>query len=184
MSSSSFSTTDHHLGRLIEFLRESRDLDDTLVFVLSDNGASSEGGPDGSVNDVRPWNMAARPLDEAAARLDEIGGPRCHNNYPWGWTVAHVLSFRFRRSGEHRGTGSLLVDGAVVGEAEIPQFTPIRFSITGAGLTCGYGLEPAVTDDYRAPFRFTGRLLRVVLEVEGTAYRDPDGEARIAIQTQ
>ena len=38
---------------------------------------------------------------------------------------------------EHRGTGALLVDGAVVGEAEIPRFTPTRFSLTAAGLTCG-----------------------------------------------
>ena len=72
----------------------------------------------------------------------------------------------------------------MVGECAIDQFTPTRFSITGAGLTCGHGLEPAVTDDYQAPFRFTGRLHRVVVEVEGAEYRDPEGEARTAILTQ
>ena len=449
------SHTDHHLGRLLAFLEETGDVDDTLVFVLSDNGASSEGGPFGSLNDGRPWNMAPRPLEEALARLDEIGGPRCHNNYPWGWTIAgntpfrrwkrevheggvadplivhwprgigrrgelrrqyvhaidlvptvldvlhhappraiagveqrpiegtsfadsfadahapsrhetqyyemfgcralyhrgwkavtyrqiqdarhnfdddpwelydverdpsechdlaseqpgklaelverwwteaekyqvlpldsrafselvlerpsqvpvrsrhvyypgcamvpepaaanvrnrshviaaeveiaadgvegvllamgsllggfalyvrdgrlryvhnfvgmeehriwsdveltagrHSLVFRFARSGEHCGTGTLLIDDRVVAEGEIPRFTPTRFSITGAGLTCGYGLEPAVTDDYEAPFPFSGRLLRVVVEVDGGPYRDPDGEARVAIVTQ
>jgi arylsulfatase len=94
------------------------------------------------------------------------------------------LGFRFERSGEHQGTGWLLVDGVVVGEAPIPQFTPARFSITGAGLTCGYALEPAVSDEFAAPFRFTGRLYRVVVEVDGDEYRDPEGEARAAIRSQ
>src|SRR5262249_54542461 len=82
------SHADDQLGRLIAFLEETADLERTLLLVLSDNGASSEGGPTGSVNDARPWNLAPRPLDEALQRIDEIGGPRRHNNYPWGWTVA------------------------------------------------------------------------------------------------
>jgi len=449
------SHTDHHLGRLLAFLEETGDLDDTLVVALSDNGASSEGGPHGSVNDLRPWNLLARPLDEALARVDEIGGPRCHNNYPWGWTVAgntpfrrwkrevheggvadplivhwprriaargdlrrqyvhaidvaptilelvgvdppaaidgvaqrplegtsfaytfaapaaperhttqyyemfgcraiyhrgwkavtyhplqdqtlsfdddswelydvtkdptechdlaaaepaqlrelvdlwwaeaakyqvlpldnralselvlerpsqvpqrsryiyypgmaavpeaaavnvrnrshtisaevdiptggaegvlvaqgsllggwslyvkdgllryvhnlagaeehrvtsdvvltpgpHTLGFRFARTGEHQGTGTLLVDGAPVGGAEIPRFTPTRFSLTGAGLTCGRNPGLAVTDDYRVPFAFTGLIRHVVIEVEGPPFRDPDGEAQAAIMTR
>jgi len=449
------SHADHHLGRLITFLERVGDFENTLVFVLSDNGASSEGGPTGSLNDVRPWNMVPRPFDEALAHLDQIGGPRCHNNYPWGWTVAgntpfrrwkrevheggvadplivhwprgistrgamrrqyvhaidvlptvldvlgieppaviagveqraiegtsfahtfeaadaasrrdtqyyemfgcraiyhrgwkavtyhplqdprqsferdrwelydierdlsechdlaaehpeklqelialwwseaeryqalpldnralselvfdrppsipprtryvyhagmsmvpeavavnvrnrshlisaevdvaderaegvllaqgsilggwsffvshgalhyvhnfvgmeehrvssglvltpgsHTLAFRFTRTGEHCGTGALLVDGAVVGEAEIPRFTPTRFSLTGAGLTCGHSGPLPVTDDYQAPFRFTGRLHRIVVDVEGSPHLDPEDEARFAITTQ
>jgi arylsulfatase len=96
----------------------------------------------------------------------------------------HTLAFRFSRRGEHQGTGALLIDGQVVGEGAVPRFTPARFSITGAGLTCGYGLAPAVTDDYEAPFAFTGRLERVIVEVDGGPYRDPEGEARLAITTQ
>jgi arylsulfatase A-like enzyme len=449
------SHTDHHVGRLLGFLEETGDLENTLVLALSDNGASSEGGPHGSVNDVRPWNMVERPIEEAVRRVDEIGGPRCHNNYPWGWTVAgntpfrrwkrevheggvadplvvhwprgiaargevrrqyvhaidvaptilellgveppaaldgvaqrplegtsfaytlnaaaaaerhttqyyemfgcraiyhrgwkavtyhpiqspvpsfdedcwelydlardptechdlagaeparlhelvalwwseaerfqvlpldnralselvlerpsevppraryvyypggaavpevaavnvrnrshtitaevdvpargaegvllalgsllggwslyvkdgrlryvhsfagleehrvtsdvpippgpHALGFRFTRTGEHCGAGALLLDGAVVGEAAIPRFTPTRFSLTGAGLTCGHDPGLPVTDDYRAPFRFTGRLRRVVVEVEGGPFRDAEGEARVAIAAQ
>jgi arylsulfatase A-like enzyme len=448
------SHTDDQIGRLVATLAETGDLDDTLLVVLSDNGASSEGGPFGSLNDLRPWNMAPRPVDEALARIDEIGGPRCHNNYPWGWTVAgntpfrrwkrevheggvadpllvhwprgiaargeirrqyvhaidvvptvlevvgvpepaelngveqrpiegtsfaytftdataperhdtqyyemfgcraiyhrgwkavtyrmimdlrenfdddpwelyhvaqdvsetrdlaaehpeklaelkalwwreaerfqvlpldnralselvlerphlvpprrryvytphggmvpevvavnvrnrshqiaaevemaagdegvllamgslfggfaffvkqrrlhwvhnlvgmtehrivatselpagrHVLSFRFERDGEHRGTGRLLVDDQVVGEGFVDSFTPARFTITGAGLTCGWALEPAVCDDFAAPFRFTGKLARVVVEVDGPEFRDPEGEARAAIVSQ
>jgi arylsulfatase A-like enzyme len=449
------SHTDAQLGRLLAALDETGDLENTLVLVLSDNGASSEGGPQGSVNDVRLWNVVERSVEEALARIDEIGGPRCHNNYPWGWTVAgntpfrrwkrevheggvadplivhwprgirargeirrqyvhaidvaptilevagiappaelggvpqrpidgtsfaytfdapdvperhdtqyyemfgcraiyqrgwkavtyhpiqdpaqtfdddrwelydvtrdpsechdlaareperlrelvalwwaeaerhqvlpldnralselvlerptnvpdrrrwvyypgtspvpevaavsvrnrshrieaaveipaggaegvliaqgsllggwsfyvkdgrlcwvhnlsgleehrvtattrlapgpHTLGFRFTRTGDHRGTGTLLVDGVAVGEGEIPRFTPTRFSLTGAGLTCGRGDGLPVTDDYAAPFVFTGRLDRVVIEVDGPEYRDPEGEARAAVTTQ
>src|SRR5262249_39188875 len=97
------SHTDHHLGRLLAFLDTTGDLSNTLVVALSDNGASSEGGPTGSLNDLRPWNMAGHPVGDALARLDEIGGPRCHNNYPWGWTVAGNTPFRRWKREVHEG---------------------------------------------------------------------------------
>jgi arylsulfatase len=450
------SHTDHHLGRLVRFLADTGDLDNTLLFVLSDNGASSEGGPTGSVNDVRLWNLAPRPRREALARIDEIGGPRFHNNYPWGWTMAgntpfkrwkrevheggvadplivhwpngraaggavrrqyvhaidilptvletigmeapatvdgvdqdgpiegtsfaytfdgadepgrhhtqyyemfgcqalydrgwkavtyhpiqldepgldkvgwelyhvaedlsechdlageerdrldalvarwweeaeryhvlpldnrplssfvmekpilvperreyvyragaaavpeavavnvrnrshvvtcevevpdggaegvllamgsllggwclyvqdgrlrylhsnsgweehritaerpvpaggHSFAFRFTKTGEHAGTGTLLVDAEVVGEGEIPHFTPTRFSLHGGGLTCGYDGGLPVTEEYPAPFPFAGRLERVVVTVEGPPFVDPEGEAEVAVTTQ
>lgn len=450
------SHTDHHVGRLVEALSQTGDLDNTMIFVLSDNGASSEGGPIGSLNDVRTWNIMPNSLEEAMERIDEIGGPLCHNNYPWGWTVAgntpfkrwkrevheggtadplivhwprglagaagglrrqyvhaidlmptvfdavgiespsvlngvpqrpveglsflgsflepdspsarttqyfemfgcraiyhrgwkavtyrpmmvtdpgfdsdlwelyhveddpsechdlageeperlhqmierwwleagryqvlpldnrpfsdfvlerpssvpardqyvyypdttavpemaavnvknrshmitadvdlgsgpahgvllsqgsvlggwcfyvlegklryvhnlastvlhyvtsdevidpgrHSLAFRFDKTGEHRGTGSVLVDGRVVGQGDIPRFTPVRFSLTGAGLTCGYSGGLPVTSDFAAPFRFTGVIHSVTVNVEGEAFVDPEGEAEAAIITQ
>ncbi len=449
------SHTDNEIGRLLDGLAQVGDLENTLVFVLSDNGASSEGGPQGSVNDVRLWNVAPRTVAEALDRIEEIGGPMCHNNYPWGWTVAgntpfrrwkrevheggvadplivswparldssgglrnqyvhaidlvptildlldvdppstingvnqspiegmsfaasfddpswpsahntqyyemfgcraiyhqgwkavtyhpiqdtrvgfdedqwelynvevdpsechdlaaahpdrlrelvdrwwieaakyqvlpldnrpfssfvferptgvpdrdhyeyfadaasvpevvavnvrnrshritaevevpasgvegvilaqgsglggwalyvvngalryvhnyvglerctisskaalgpgpHTLAFTFIKSADHRGRGALYVDGARVAEAEIPRFTPNRFSLTGAGLTCGYSNGLPVTDEYEAPFRFTGRLIRVVVDVDGDAFTDPEAEAAIAIASQ
>ena len=95
--------TDHHLGRLVDFLEATGDLDNTVLIVLSDNGASSEGGPVGSVNDIRPWNMAPRTVEEGIERIDEIGGPLCHNNYPWGWTVAGNTPFRRWKREVHEG---------------------------------------------------------------------------------
>ena len=44
-----------------------------------------------------------RPVDEALDRLDEIGGPRIHNNYPWGWTVAGNTPFRRWKRETHEG---------------------------------------------------------------------------------
>jgi arylsulfatase len=97
------SHTDHELGRLIDRLDELGELDDTVIVVLSDNGASSEGGPVGSVNDARVWNALPRTVEEADERLEEIGGPRLHNNYPWGWTVAGNTPFRRWKRETHEG---------------------------------------------------------------------------------
>jgi arylsulfatase len=97
------SHADEQLGRVVDFLDRTGDLDRTLLMVLSDNGASSEGGVTGSINDVRPWNLADRPVDEALDRIDELGGPWLHNNYPWGWTVAGNTPFRRWKREVHEG---------------------------------------------------------------------------------
>ena len=97
------SHTDHELGRLVDRLAAMGELDDTITIVLSDNGASSEGGPTGSLNDVRVWNALPRTVEEADERLEEIGGPRIHNNYPWGWTVAGNTPFRRWKRETHEG---------------------------------------------------------------------------------
>jgi arylsulfatase A-like enzyme len=97
------SHTDDQIGRLIDRLEQQGELDRTLVMVLSDNGASSEGGLHGSLNDARSWNLIGTTVEEADARLDEIGGPRIHNNYPWGWTVAGNTPFRRWKRETHEG---------------------------------------------------------------------------------
>jgi arylsulfatase A-like enzyme len=89
---------------------------------------------------------------------------------------AHELAFAFESHGDFSGTGRLLLDGAVVGEAEIPTTTPVRYSISGAGLTCGWEQGPPVGSGYEAPFRCTGTLHRVVVEVDGIGHRDPEAE--------
>jgi len=96
----------------------------------------------------------------------------------------HSLGFRFERTGPNRGTATLTVDGDVVGEGEIDRFTPMRWNLVGAGLRCGADPGLPVCDDYAAPFRFTGTLHRVVLEVFGAEKVDPKAEAEIAIARQ
>jgi hypothetical protein len=85
----------------------------------------------------------------------------------------HELSYTFTKTKGFAGTGTLRVDGRVVGEGEIPHFTPMSFSGTGGGLTCGYEVGPAVGDDYFAPFRCNATIRRVVVEVSGEHERDP-----------
>jgi arylsulfatase len=95
-----------------------------------------------------------------------------------------TLAFRFAKTGEHAGTGTLLIDGSACGSVQIDKFTPTRFSITGEGLCCGYDAGMPVCRDYRTPFRFTGTIRRVVVEVDGPVYVDPAGEAELSIRAQ
>lgn len=95
--------TDAQLARLLAFLDELGELDDTLVMVVSDNGASAEGGPQGSINDVRLTNLDPAGTPEMLTRIDEIGGPSAHNNYPWGWTLAGNTPLRRWKREVHQG---------------------------------------------------------------------------------
>jgi arylsulfatase A-like enzyme len=97
------SYTDEQLGRVVDFLAELGELDDTLLVVVSDNGASAEGGAEGSINDVRLSNLDPASVDEMYDRLEEIGGPSTHNNYPWGWTLAGNTPFRRWKREVHDG---------------------------------------------------------------------------------
>ncbi len=97
------SYTDAQLARVLEFLEQTGDRDDTLVILVSDNGASSEGGVNGSINDNRLQNVDPAGPAELERRIDELGGPTAHNNYPWGWTMAGNTPFKRWKREVHEG---------------------------------------------------------------------------------
>jgi arylsulfatase A-like enzyme len=97
------SHTDEQVARVLGFVEDLGEADNTIVVVVSDNGASSEGGADGSINDVRLLNMDPAGTEEMFGRLEEIGGPLSHNNYPWGWTMAGNTPFRRWKREVHQG---------------------------------------------------------------------------------
>jgi Sulfatase len=88
------SHTDHEIGRLLEFLEESGQLDNTIVVLLSDNGASGEGGPNGSVNENKFFNGIPDTIEENLQYLDELGSPATYNHYPVGWAWAFDTPFK------------------------------------------------------------------------------------------
>ena len=90
----------------------------------------------------------------------------------------HTLAFHFTRTGAHRGVGTLFIDGRTVGEGEIPRTVPYVIETSGEGLCCGYDSGLPVTPDYQAPFRFTGRIDQVLVELEDAPAK-PDPEARL-----
>jgi arylsulfatase len=95
------------------------------------------------------------------------------------------LGFEFDAEGMFKGGSSrLTIDGEVVAEGEIPRYTPVRWSITDAGQTCGEDAGSAVTPRYEAPFRFTGTLHRVVVDVSGDTHVDPDEAVESKLRTQ
>ena len=97
------SYTDHHFGRVVKFLEEIGELDDTLFLLISDNGASSEGGPVGSLNEMMFFNNAPESIDENLERIDELGGPNVFNHDAWGWTNAGNTPFRRWKRETYRG---------------------------------------------------------------------------------
>ncbi len=98
-----FEHTDHQIGRLLHFLDGLGELDNTLIMVISDNGASAEGGPHGSVNENKFFNNVPDDLAQNLAAIDELGGPKYFNHYPWGWTFAGNTPFRRWKRETYRG---------------------------------------------------------------------------------
>lgn len=94
---------DRQIARLTAFLEESGMVDDTLVLVLSDNGASQEGGPAGFVNAMGPFNAQPESMDDKLARLDDVGGPGTHANFPWGWSMAANTPLKRYKQNTHGG---------------------------------------------------------------------------------
>ena len=94
---------DHHIGELIGFLKEIGEYDNTLIMVISDNGASAEGGPTGSVNENKFFNNVPDNLEQNLAAIDDIGGPKYFNHYPWGWTWAGNTPYKRWKRETYRG---------------------------------------------------------------------------------
>ncbi len=88
------SHTDAQIGRLLDGLEQLGVLDDTIVMLMSDNGASAEGGRIGSVNEHRFAFGGTDALEDNLAAIDDLGGPRAYNHYPWGWAWAGNTPFR------------------------------------------------------------------------------------------
>jgi len=95
--------TDHQIGRLIDGLRTLGQLDNTVLLVMTDNGASQEGGPFGVMHEMKFFNGILETPDEAIERIDDIGGPHSHTNYPWGWAQCGNTPFKWYKQNTHEG---------------------------------------------------------------------------------
>jgi arylsulfatase len=86
---------DHHIGRVLDALEAQGDLEDTIVVVVSDNGCSAEGGPNGSWNQLGHYlSDAEDDLEDELAHIDDLGGHHSSGHYPWGWALAGNTPFR------------------------------------------------------------------------------------------
>jgi len=95
--------TDAEIGRLLGILDRLSKLDNTIVVLLADNGASQEGGQHGVLNTTHYENGHFPELDEVVARMDEIDGRRAHVNYPLGWAQAGNTPLRRYKQNVHAG---------------------------------------------------------------------------------
>nr|WP_271212062.1 arylsulfatase [Rhodococcus wratislaviensis]GLK38398.1 arylsulfatase AtsA [Rhodococcus wratislaviensis] len=85
---------DDQIGRLLAYLEEIEQLDNTIIVLVSDNGASGEGGPNGSVNENKLFNGVPDDLAENLSLLDDLGTTRTYNHYPNGWAMAFNAPFK------------------------------------------------------------------------------------------
>ena len=88
--------TDHETDRLIEAIKDLPDADNTLIiYIVGDNGASSEGGPVGTINEVKSLSGFETELADVLKRIDDIGGPDTEPHYPLGWAWAGNSPFQW-----------------------------------------------------------------------------------------
>lgn len=95
--------TDEQIGRLVAFLHEQGLHEDTMIVLLSDNGASGEGGAHGSANEYRYFLGLDDPFEDTLARIDELGSPLTHNHYPSGWAQAGNTPLKMYKKYTHGG---------------------------------------------------------------------------------
>ncbi len=96
--------TDAQVGRLIDYLEKTHQLENTVVFYAADNGASGEGSPNGSVNENKFFNGFPDSIAANMKYLDVLGGPDTYEHFPTGWAVAFSTPFQmFKRYSEYSG---------------------------------------------------------------------------------
>lgn len=95
--------TDAQVGRFVDLLDSIGKLDNTVFIVLSDNGASQEGGEHGAINTTANENGDWAQLNDNLLHVDEIDGRRAHVNYPWGWAQAGNTPFKRYKQNTHAG---------------------------------------------------------------------------------
>jgi len=95
--------TDAQVGRIVDYLEESGQLENTLVIYCADNGASGEGSPNGSVNEGKIFG--GYPDDEAdnLRMVDKLGSPDTYNHYPTGWAAAFSTPYRMFKRYTYQG---------------------------------------------------------------------------------
>jgi len=96
--------TDAQVGRIIDYLEQSGQIENTIVIYAADNGASGEGTPNGSVNENKFFNGYPDELAENMKLLDKLGGPDTYEHYPTGWAAAFSAPYKmFKRYSEYAG---------------------------------------------------------------------------------
>jgi arylsulfatase len=105
------SHADNEIGRLLDHLEETGELDNTLIVLVSDNGASGEGGPNGSVNENKIFNGLPDRIEENLPFIDDLGSPRTYNHYPTGWAWSFNTPFKMwkRYSNFEGGTADPMI---------------------------------------------------------------------------
>jgi arylsulfatase len=94
---------DHEIGRIVATLERVGVLENTLILVTSDNGASGEGGLAGTFNETYVINAVQTPFEANMRHFGDWGGPSTYPHYHAGWAMAGNTPFRYFKQAVHRG---------------------------------------------------------------------------------
>ena len=99
----SLSYADAQFARILDALQASGELENTLIVITSDNGASAEGGPDGLYNEAEVTSGKTPGVADNMAFYDRWGGPETYPHYSYGWAVAGDTPYRYYKQTAHEG---------------------------------------------------------------------------------
>lgn len=147
--------TDVELGRFFEQLKRLQQYDDTLVVLLSDNGASQEGDVNGNINHSSHYSGNIETVSDISSRIEEIGGPRTASNYPLGWAASSNTPFRYFKQDTYSGGVNVpLIIKPVKSQARKLEANSVRHQYHFIS-----DIFPTVMDylDIKIPDQFDGR---------------------------
>ena len=161
--------TDDQIGRLVDGLRDLDRLDNTILMVLADNGASQEGGPYGVMHEMKFFNGIFETPDEAVKRIDQIGGPHSHTNYPWGWAQCGNSPFKWYKQNTHEGGVHVPMvvhwpNGITVGQRGAKRTQFVNVSDLAPTLYELLGVSPPETFNGYEQLPITGHSFAAVLD--------------------
>jgi arylsulfatase len=86
---------DYHMGRVVEAVKQLPGVENTIfIYIAGDNGASAEGGIEGSVNENLFFNGFPEKWQDNLKAIDDLGGPKYFNHFPSAW--AHGMDTPFQ----------------------------------------------------------------------------------------
>lgn len=95
--------TDYHIGRLLDALKAIDQFDNTIIVLVSDNGASPEGQQVGTWNEYKNFNGAAEQAEQEIRHIDKLGSPEAYNHYPTGWAQVGNTPLKWYKTFVHAG---------------------------------------------------------------------------------
>src|SRR5438132_9439357 len=157
--------TDYEVGRLVQSLSEMGELDKTLfIYIVGDNGASAEGGPEGTYNEMMGLNGIIGNSSQMMNHIDDWGSPNTFPHYAIGWAWAGDTPFQWTKqiASHYGGT----TNGAVIHwPARIKAKGEVRSQFTHVT-----DIAPTVLEATGLPFPKS---------VNGTAQRPFDGTSMV-----
>ena len=179
-----FSYTDYEIGRIVNYIKEINQLDNTLIFVVvGDNGASKEGTEAGTVNGLNALFLDTKS-EEVLKNIDKIGTEYSSPNYPLGWAQAANTPFRYWKqdANSEGGTRNPLIafwpkgfkeKGTIRNQyGHVIDLLPTTLELTGAKVPAiinGYKQDPIEgtslaysVSDSKAPSRHTVQYYEIM----------------------